>query len=136
MAYRILSHTADTGIEATAGSLAGLIEEAMRAMFGLIAVLRPDAARTWVAFEVAAAAVDDLLIDTLSELLYRSEIEDLFFCDFRVRLADEGRATVEAGGIPVSEVEPEGPPIKAVTYHGLVVEERDGGWFARVYFDV
>jgi SHS2 domain-containing protein len=46
------------------------------------------------------------------------------------------RIDVEAGGVPTPAVQAEGPPIKAVTYHGLVVEERDGGWFARVYFDV
>ena len=137
MGHRILSHTADTGIEATADSLAALIEEVMRAMFGLVAALSPGAAQHWVEFEVEAATTEDLLVDTLSELLYRSEVDDLVFCDYRVRI-DEERFTagVEAGGVPTPAVETEGPPIKAVTYHGLVVEERDGNWFARVYFDV
>ena len=137
MGYRILSHTADTGIEATADSLATLIEEVMRAMFGLVASLDSGAAERWIDFSVEAATAEDLLVDTLSELLYRSEVDDLVFCDYRVRV-DEGRfnADVEAGGVPTPAVESEGPPIKAVTYHGLVAEQRDGGWFARVYFDV
>jgi SHS2 domain-containing protein len=137
MGHWILSHTADTGIEATADSFAGLIEEVMRAMFGLVACLPPGAAERWVEFEVEAATAEDLLVDTLSELLYRSEVDDLVFCDFRVRLDGARlRNLVEAGGVPTPAVQAEGPPIKAVTYHGLVVEERDGGWFARVYFDV
>jgi len=137
MGHRILSHTADTGIEATADSLAALLEEVMRAMFGLVATLTSEAAERWVDFSVEAATAEDLLVDTLSELLYRSEVDDLIFCDYQVRI-DEGRLTaeVEAGGVPTPAVEAEGPPIKAVTYHGLVAEERDGGWFARVYFDV
>lgn len=137
MGHRILSHTADTGIEATADSLAALIEEVMRAMFGLVATLAPGAAERWVDFSLEATTPEDLLVDTLSELLYRSEVDDLVFCDFRVRVDEERLYTqVEAGGVPTPDVEADGPPIKAVTYHDLVVEERDGGWFARVYFDV
>lgn len=136
MGHRILSHTADTGIEATADSLAGLIEEMMRAMFGLLASLPPGAAEQWINFAVEATTAEDLLVDTLSELLYRSEVDDLVFCDFQVRLDEGLKIEVEAGGVPTPAVEAEGPPFKAVTYHGLVVEERDGGWFARVYFDV
>jgi SHS2 domain-containing protein len=33
-------------------------------------------------------------------------------------------------------VEPTGPPIKAVTYHAVVVEQREEDWLGRVYFDV
>jgi SHS2 domain-containing protein len=48
----------------------------------------------------------------------------------------EPAAKVEVGGVPTSAVEPAGPPIKAVTYHDLVVERREGRWYGRVYFDV
>lgn len=137
MGHRILSHTADTGIEATADSLPALITELMQAMFGLIAELPPAAAQRWVAFDVGAATVEDLLVDTLSELLYRSEVEDLVFCDYRVEVDPERlTAGVEAGGVTIADVTVEGPPIKAVTYHGLIVERRESGWFGRVYFDV
>lgn len=137
MGHRILSHTADTGIEATADSLPALIAEVMRAMFGLIAALPTTAVQRWVAFDIEAATVEDLLVDTLSELLYRSEIEDLVFCDYRVEVDSERlTAAVEAGGVTIADVTVEGPPIKAVTYHGLIVERRESGWFGRVYFDV
>jgi SHS2 domain-containing protein len=139
MAHRVLSHTADTGIEATAGSLPDLLHELAEGMFGLIAVVEPGAARRWVALKVESPDPGELVVDTLSELVYHSEIEDLVFCDFRVEEEEDGEGlavTVEAGGLPVGEVDPDGPPIKAVTYHDLVVEEREDGWYARVYFDV
>ncbi|HEY4584735.1 MAG TPA: archease [Acidimicrobiia bacterium] len=137
MAHRVLAHTADTGIEATADSLASLIRELLLGMFGLEATIEPSAAQRWITLRVEAPTPEDLVVDTLSELLFHSEIEDLVFCDFRVEMdRDELAVSVEAGGVPVGAVEPEGPPIKAVTFHDLVAEERDGGWYARVYFDV
>ena len=41
MASRVLSHTADTGIEVTADSLADLIGELCAGMFGLMASVEP-----------------------------------------------------------------------------------------------
>ena len=137
MAHRVLSHTADTGIEATAGSLAGLIHELAAGMFALVSTLRPGAARQWLSLTVESETVEDLVVDVLSDLLYRSEVEDVVFCAFQVDQGPGERAvTMRAGGVPVHEVEATGPPFKAVTYHGLVVEEREEGWYGRVYLDV
>lgn len=133
----MLSHTADTGIEATADSPAALIQELATGMFGLIATIGPRTAEQWIAMRVESATFEDLVVDTLSELLYHFEVGDIFFCEFRVDM-EPGTlvVTVEAGGVPIHTVEPAGPPIKAVTYHRLTVEERGQVWYARVYFDV
>ena len=137
MSYRVLSHTADTGIEATGDSLSSLVTELATGMFSLVATIEPSAAVRWTKVRVESATPEDLVVDTLSELVYLSEIEDLVFCAFRVDSSPDALAiTVEAGGVPVAAVEPSGPPIKAVTYHRLVVEERGDGWYGRVYFDV
>ena len=135
MSHRVLSHTADTGIEATAGTLADLIRELAKGMFSLVAELPETAAECWHTARVEAGTPEDLVVDLLSELLWLSEVEDLVFCVFRVT-TDEHSATVEAGGVPVADVDTTGTPIKAVTYHQLVVEPRGDGWYGRVYFDV
>ena len=75
MAFGVLSHTADTGIEATADSLADIIGELCAAMFGLIAPVEPSAARRWVGVNVVAQRIEGLVVDTLSELLYHAEVE-------------------------------------------------------------
>jgi SHS2 domain-containing protein len=137
MAWHVLSHTADTGIEATADSLSALLGELSAGMFGLIAPLEPSEAERWIEMSVTASSVDELVVDTLSELLYTAEVEDLIFCAFRISIGPGIlSAVVGAGGLPTRLVEPVGPPVKAVTYHDLIVEERDGGWYGRVYFDV
>ena len=136
MPYEILSHTADTGIEATGAGLAELIDELAKGMFALIATVDPCPAPRRIDVEVSAATPEDLVVDLLSDLLYESEIEDVMPCDFSTTMLGATHARVTAGGAPLSDVETTGPPIKAVTYHDLTVEERDDHWFGRVYFDV
>jgi SHS2 domain-containing protein len=136
MACRVLSHTADTGIEATADSLGNLVGVLCTGMFGLMASVEPSAAKRWVEVNLAAQTVEELVVDALSELLYHSEVENLIFCAFQVSMGPELALRVRAGGLLVDAVEPVGPPIKAVTYHDLVVEQRDDIWYGRVYFDV
>ena len=135
MAHRVLAHTADTGVEATADSFPALVAELAAGMFGLVASLPASVARRWITVRVAATTREDLVVDTLSELIYRAEVENLVFCAFRVQ---ERPDTIElrAGGVPADEVEAEGAPIKAVTYHDLVVREEGDGWYGRVYLDV
>lgn len=135
MPHRVLSHTADTGIEATAETLPDLLGELLAAMFALMADIDRSAAQRWIEITIEADTVSDLVVDTLSEALYRSEVEDLMLCAFEVE-AEPGRATVRLGGLPIAETAPTGATIKAVTYHSLVVEERPDGWYGRIYFDV
>jgi SHS2 domain-containing protein len=137
MPHNVLSHTADTGLEATAPTLAALIAELAAGMFGLIAQVRPDSTLRWVELAVQSPTPEDLAVDVLSTLLWHSEVDDILFSAFEVRQPQDAlEVTVRAGGAPTKEVESMGPPIKAVTYHGLVIEEREGGWYGRVYFDV
>lgn len=134
--YTVLSHTADTGIEATADSLSDLVHDLSAGMFGLMAGLelcRPD---RLIEASVESASYEDLVVDVLSELLYRSEVEDLFLCDFDVEVTGPTSVRVRAGGVDAVNVELTGPPIKAVTYHDVTVSGTDHGWYGRVYFDV
>lgn len=137
MPHRVLSHTADTGIEATADTLPGLIRELLTAMFGLLGTADPSAPTRHITATVEAETAGDLVVDCLSEALYWSEVEDLLLCDFEVTgVADTWAAKLRLGGVPMADGEATGPAIKAVTYHGLVVEERPDGWYGCVYLDV
>lgn len=136
MSHTTLSHTADTGIEATASTLLALIEELATGMFELMAPVDPCPAGTEVDATVTASTVDDLVVDSLSELLYIAETEDLHLCRFEVTEAGNTTVRIRASGAPIAGVDASGPPIKAVTYHQLEVSKSDEGWYARVYFDV
>lgn len=105
-------------------------------MFALVAEIDPCPSDEAISIEVSAPTEEDLVVEVLSELLYESEVEDLVLCGFEATMRSPSRIEVKARGVPTSEVEVSGPPIKAVTYHDATVEERDHGWFGRIYFDV
>lgn len=134
--YEILDHTADTGIEAQAASFPALIQELATGMFALMARVEPCRSDESITIEVSAPTKEDLVVEVLSELLYEAEVEDLVLCDFRSRSISSHRIRVEARGVPTSEIEVMGPPVKAVTYHHLTVEKTGDRWLGRVYFDV
>ena len=76
------------------------------------------------------------MVAWLQELLYRSEVEDVFFVWFEVE-TDGRRLNGRAAGVPITpELEPAGPGVKAVTRHGLRVDRVDESWRARVIVDV
>ena len=136
MPYEVLSHTADTGIEARADTLADLVADLATGMFNIIADPDCRTAKGGIELVVGAPTPEDLVMEALSDLLYESEVEDLWLCDFHVETEGDLRMRLRARGVPFPEVELVGPPIKAVTYHDLAVVEDSDGWYGRVYFDV
>ncbi len=138
--YRIVPHTADVAIAVSGASLGELLENAAYGMFDLMVdVAALDPVRE-VAFEVTAPDPSELLVDLLAELLYLGETGDLAFCDFAAETGRAGRGEVAvrmlARGASLKGVALMGPPVKAVTYHGLHVTETPGGWEAEIVFDV
>jgi len=135
--FTVLSHTADSGIEARASTLPGLIRELAVGMFSLVADPDPCLPDRLIEFEIAAPSAPDLVVDVLAELLSRAEAAAIVVCEVEVDRGDRPlEVAIRAGGVPAETVELVGPPIKGVTYHELVVREDDNGWYGRVYLDV
>jgi len=135
--YEIFEHTADLGLRIRAEGLNGLFEEAACAMFSLIvtdpAAIRPVQQRT---FEITGRRHDELLRDWLAELLYTFHSDHMLLARFRADVRQTGlKAT--AWGEPFDpdrhEIDAE---LKAVTYHGLKVEQDQSGYLAEVVVDI
>ena len=133
--YDIVDHTADTGIETRGNTLAEAIGNAAFAMFDLMYDLSSVPATKSLRFSSTAEAPPDLLVDVLSELLLRSETDDVVFSDFRVQGAGTS-IVVDAAGGPAVGQEMRGPPIKAVTNHRLRCEPAGDDSAIREIFDV
>jgi SHS2 domain-containing protein len=135
--YRLLEHTADMGIEATAKTPEELFAQAA---YGLLDIMAGDsraAAREERVVELTAVDHGELLVHWLNEILYLFETHGFFPADFEVEEAGTTRLRARIRG------EPFDPPrhavereIKAVTYHQLTVQKTDGLWLARVYVDL
>lgn len=134
--YTVLSHTADTGIEATATSFSELLCELATGMFALMGNPQPCTSDQVVEIDVESTSNEELVVDVLSELLYHSEVEDLFLCHFEVPAISRHRVRLSASGIATGDIDVTGPPIKAVTYHDVAAHQTANGWYGRVYFDV
>ena len=135
--YEIFEHTADLGLRIRASDLRGLFEEAGRALFSVIVENLDDVRPVdELTFKVEGTRRDELLRDWLGELLYAFHVEHVLLVSFAVRL-DEAGLTATARG---ETVDPDrhriDAEIKAVTYHGLKVEQDPRGWLAEVIVDV
>jgi SHS2 domain-containing protein len=136
MPYRVLDHTADVGIEATADTFPALVAALAAGMFSFIADIEPCPRDRSLSVSVEADSLEDLVVDVLSELLYASEANDVIFCGFEVSRPSDTRLDVEVWGPDAATVTLSGAPVKAVTYHDVEVRSDDDGWYGRVYLDV
>jgi SHS2 domain-containing protein len=134
--YEILSHTADTGIVARGASPARAFENTAFAMFDLMFDLSRVRATDQCRVEVEGEAMGELLVAWLSALLAEAEIRGLVFSEFAVEELAGGYLKGRAAGASAAGRELRGPPVKAVTYHDLAVEQVRGGWRVQVIFDV
>jgi len=138
--YEILDHTADIGLHIEAGSLNELFAEAGRALMAVL-VANPEAieARQTEQVDVTAETLDYLLVDWLSLLLRRFELEGKLYQHFDVQVDTASThlsATLQGEQLDLQRhrVEQE---VKAVTYHNLTVQTGpDGRWTAEVILDV
>ena len=132
----LLDHTADEGVDVRAGSMQELFARAAWAMFRLLTDMRCVRAAETMAVSVEASDREALMVRWLSELNYLHQAKHKVFCRFEVREISDTRLIAKIGGEAIGPEHRVFKEIKAVTFHGLRVEERDGEWCARILFDV
>jgi SHS2 domain-containing protein len=135
--FEILDHTADIGLIVYGEDLKTLFENAGEAFFRLITDLRKVRRRVDRRIEVRGEALERLMVDWLSELLYLHDTENLLFKGFKVEsVGEEGLKAVVKGepfqeGLHVIKTE-----VKAVTYHRIEVRKEISKWRAQIIFDL
>lgn len=145
--FEHFDHTADLGLRVRGASLAELLAEAGCGLLAML-VANPEAVKPvlYRTIEIEADEPGFLLFDWLSELLYAFESEKLLIVEFDVQLRGTGtpeRAfptvlTAICRGESMDPARHEmDHEVKAITYHGLRVEQQpDGTWFAEVIVDI
>jgi SHS2 domain-containing protein len=135
--FEILEHTADAGIIAHGARLEELFANAALGMFSLMADLdsvRPQDERR---VDVTARDLEGLMVRWLTELLYFLDAESLLFSRFDVEEATETGLRARARGERIDAARHRLHfGVKAVTRHLLEVTPEDGGYRARVLFDI
>ena len=135
--YEPFDHTADVGLRVRGDSLPQLFENAALGLFDTIVGLDHIAPRDERAIEIDACDLEELMVNWLSELLYRFEVDGQVFAEFSVQALSPERLEATVRGEPFDlDRYPVAADIKAVTYHQLKVEQRDGQWQVSIVFDV
>lgn len=136
--YHEIEHTADLGLDLEGPTPAAVLEAAQRGLihvlFGETPAVQADEGRI---VELVEEGRPELL-KAWCEALYRLLEEEGFVsiqADVESADPDTFRAVVR-GARPPAETVAMASELKAVTWHQLTFDRADGGWRARVIFDV
>ncbi len=135
--FRVLEHTADIGFEAYGRSRAEAFANAARALIHLIVDLDSIEPCEELRIEVEGRDPASLLVNWLSEVLYRFDAEGWVFRDFEIGKLEEKRLSAVARGEKFDRARHQAKLlVKAITYHQLALDQTPNGWRARVYVDI
>ena len=140
MPFRFFDHTADVGLELSAASLPALFEQAALALSAVLSRSGRVEQRRQVTVALTAPSIEQLLVDWLTELSGRFDVELWLTGAAQVTIdRSDGRCSLQAlvAGEPLdTRGHPAALPVKGVTYHRLSVRETAEGWCATVVLDV
>jgi SHS2 domain-containing protein len=140
MSYAFFDHTGDVGVALTGRTLDELFASAALAFSDTLTPLAAIDPRRPEELDVAAPELDLLLVDFLSELLYRFDTRAWLTREAQVEVRERDGGWELQGTLVGERHDPVRHPvkilIKAVTYHGLRVIKSDGLWRANVVFDI
>ena len=135
--YQAFDHTADIGLHAFGDTLAELFIHAAHGMESLM--VAPEQVRVVTRRDITVDGHDvvSLLIAWLNELIFLFDTEYLLFRTFEIDAITETHLIAHASGEPYDAQRHElSSAIKAVTWHEATVQHTDGGYKARVIFDI
>ncbi len=136
--YRLIEHTADAGVQVFGHDEKELFLNAGEALCDIVFGLdNVSGAQSGGVVSASGENREELMVDWLSLLLLKFELENFISSRFEAAVMAGTNLSVEIYG---EEFKPEKHDalmeIKAVTYHGLKVEQKEGLWTADVIFDV
>ena len=131
--HDLVNHTGEVQLELFAPDLAGLFEEAGRALASLMLEEADGDRGPEVTISIAADDRTELLFEWINELVYRSEIEKVIFTEFMVQEVSERELTARVRGVTPRSLR---TAVKAATFHNLAVIDTPRGVSATVVLDV
>ncbi len=135
--YEQTDHTADIGLKIFGNSLLDLFANAGYALCDSLTDTSKVIPATKQTFCLQRDSTEELLVEWMGDLLYTFETEGLLFSRFNIISIDKNSLSAEAEGeFFNSALHTIKNGVKAVTYHKLKIEEKNGLWLAEVVLDV
>jgi len=137
MNYKIIDHTADLAIEVWGKTMAELFQNAALALFDLMVFTDMIEAKREMKIEAAAGDDEALLVQWLSEFLYRVDTEQFLAKEIEITRLEPGKVSAVARGETLDRTKHRTRrEIKAVTYHDLKIQKTAGNVSAHILFDL
>lgn len=135
--YELFEHTADLGLRVRAADLDGLFVDAARGLFATIVTPPPQGSpHERLEFQIDGESLQYLLFDWLNELLFTFDTRRLLLGGFEAHV-DGVNLRGAAGGWSFDQERYRLlHEVKAITYHRLLVERREGEWLAELVLDI
>lgn len=135
--FEVLEHTADIGFRARGRTLEELFAEAAAALTAIAVELEDIEPRERYALAAEGEDTEALLVNWLSEVLYRLDGQRILMRRFTVAGLAPNRVTGEGWGEPRDPLRHRAKlVVKGVTYHQLQIAHDAEGWTAEVFLDV
>ena len=134
MGYRMVEHTADLAMELEAPGEAELLALGARAMVTLLTGREAIEGSDQRRLELTSMDREDRLVQWLNEVLLLATVDGFVISAAELRLNEGGLEALLTGRSEAWDLLEQ--ELKSVTYHDLVLEQRAGGWFARIVIDV
>ncbi|RQW06167.1 MAG: archease [Calditrichaeota bacterium] len=139
--YRTINHTADLAVELQADTIEDLFKTAARAWRNAVLEKSKVRKQETKKIELHSPMLDELLVETVSELNYLFSVGQWLFSDFKkldiYEENEEWYLTAMVTGEPFDEerhqVEAE---IKAVTFHKMDIRRVNGKFKTTMVFDI
>ncbi|MBI4657177.1 MAG: archease, partial [Elusimicrobia bacterium] len=136
MAYKIIDKSGDIGIRVSGKSLAGVLENAARAVYDLMADAGKVEQTREKRLRIRAENYDSLIINFLNAIIYGIDAGGFIGKKIKIRMdSSSGKLGLKAAikGEKYSRLK-HGSKflLKAATYHNLKIENKKGKWIMEV----
>ena len=135
--YSILGDSGDAGLAAEAASPAALLQDLA---LGLYALSCGGQVSSCASREVSikAASPEELAVRFLNELVFLMDTEGFVAAEIKAEASFAAPCTAAAvlKGETGAFARRKGVLVKAATYHGLELSEKNGSWKAKVMLDI
>ncbi|MEK7123435.1 MAG: archease [Patescibacteria group bacterium] len=131
--FEILEHTADLKIRSFGKTKEDLFKNSLFGMSFVQKTELPAGEKIFIKLKIESADAAALLIDFLSEVLTQSQINRAVFYNADFSKLSDTELEAEIKGVKIAEFDED---IKAVTYHGAEIVQKDGVYEATVIYDI
>ena len=138
--FNYFETTADLGVEAKGKSLEEAFKEGAKGLYNIMVDIDKVDKKEKIEFEIEGEDLEELLYNFLNELLFYTDVENLVFSDFDVKIEKDNNGyklkCIAYGEKINKEKHNIKEEVKAVTYHMMEVKQEGGGWKIRYIVDL